>query len=143
MLTQRHQQGKPCVERELDTEQLADVTAPPPRHAGPHCTLESHTTFNNHLPLVYSGVHFQKVLFCLSSTTLYKQLLFPLYLSSKKAKENIEFISVSKDKDIRKEEREKQRKKGRKKEIKKERFQFILNWFSDIKFSKSVFKASS
>lgn len=139
MLTQGHQQGKPCVEGEVDPEQLADVTAPPPKHTGPHCTLESHTTFNNHLLLVYSGVHFQKVLFCLSSTTLYKQLLFPLYLSSKKAKENIEFISVSKDKDIRKEER----KKGKNKERKKERFQFILNWFSDIKFSKSVFKASS
>lgn len=39
--------------------------------------------------------------------TLYKQLLFPLYLSSKKAKENIEFIFVSKDKGIKKEEKNK------------------------------------
>lgn len=45
MLTQGHQQGKPCVEGEVDTEQLADVTAPPPRHTGPHCTLESNTIF--------------------------------------------------------------------------------------------------
>lgn len=108
MLTQGHQQGKSCVEGEVDTEQLADVTAPPPRHRGPRCTLESNTTFNNHLLLlVYSRVHFQKVLFCLSSMTLYKQPLFPLYLSSKKAKENIEFISVSKDKGIKKEEKNK------------------------------------
>lgn len=68
-------QGKSCVEGEVDTELLADVTAPPQgRKALTACLpLESNTISNNHLLLLQcSRVQFQKVLFCLSSMTLYK-----------------------------------------------------------------------